>query len=79
MKKTLKGKIVSVKQQKTAIVEIVRKTQHPLYKKILTVSKKYSVDTEGFTPKVGDTVKITETRPMSKNKYFKITKLEAAK
>lgn len=79
MKKILRGKVVSVKQQKTAIVEIVRKIQHPLYKKVLTVSKKYSADTEGFTPKLGDMVEITEIRPISKNKYFKVTKLEAAK
>ncbi len=79
MKKTLKGKVISVKQQKTAIIEIVRKTRHPLYRKILTVSKKYAADTGDFTPKTGDVVNITETRPISKNKYFKITKLEQAK
>jgi len=79
MKKTLKGKVVSVKQHKTAIVEVVRKTRHPLYRKILTVSKKYAVDTEGFSPKLGDVASITQTRPISKNKYFKITKIEGAK
>ena len=79
MKKTLKGKIVSLKQNKTAIVEIVRKKQHPLYKKLLIVSKKYQVDMGEFTPKVGDTAKIEETRPMSKNKYFRIIKVTEAK
>ena len=79
MKKTLKGKVISVNQKNTAIVEIVRKTRHPLYRKILTVSKKYAADFREFSPKVGDNVTITQTRPISKNKYFKITKLEAVK
>ncbi len=72
--KIFKGKVVSLKMQKTAIVEIERKTAHPLYKKIMTRSKKYKVDTGELVLNVGDTVQIVETRPLSKDKYFKIYK-----
>ena len=74
--KTLSGKIVSMKQNKTAIVEIVRSVAHPKYRKLLTKTKKYQVDTAGFTPKVEDEVIIIETRPISKNKVFKIKELK---
>jgi small subunit ribosomal protein S17 len=75
MKKIFKGEVVSVKQKNTAVVRIVRKVQHPLYKKLLTVSKKFNVDTTGFTPAVGEMVKIEETRPLSKTKNFKIVEV----
>lgn len=70
--KTLNGKVVSNKQVNTAIVEVTRRVPHKLYKKILTVTKKYQVDTAGKTVNVGDEVMIVETRPMSKTKYFKL-------
>ena len=74
--KILTGKIVTIKQQKTAIVEIVRKVTHPLYKKLLNKTKRYQVDTTGFTPKVDNLVDIVETRQISKNKYFKIKEIK---
>ncbi|MEK7559080.1 MAG: 30S ribosomal protein S17 [Patescibacteria group bacterium] len=72
MKKTFEGKVVSLKMQNTAVVEITRRKIHPLYKRLLKRSKKYKVDTAGLTLNLGDRVKIVETRPISKNKYFKI-------
>lgn len=70
--KIFKGKVISAKQQGTAIVGVERKTIHALYKKILKRSKRYKVDTGGKSLTVGDTVSIVETRPISKDKHFKI-------
>jgi small subunit ribosomal protein S17 len=58
--------------QKTVVVKITRKFPHPLYKKIIKRDSNLSVDVATFTPKVGDRVKIVETKPMSKTKNFKI-------
>ena len=70
--KTFTGKIVSLRMNKTAVVEITRYKTHPLYKKLLKVNKKYKVDTQGKELTVGQNVKIVETRPISKDKNFKI-------
>lgn len=61
---------------RTVIVEIFRVTPHPLYKKLVKRSKKYKVDTQGFNEiKIGSKVRIVETKPISKDKYFKISKI----
>jgi len=72
MKRTFDGIIISIKTQKTATVRITTKNPHPLYKKLIKKDTGFSVDTAGFTPVVGDRVKIAETKPISKNKHFKI-------
>lgn len=72
MKKILEGKIVSLKMQGTAVVEVTRRKLHPLYGRLLKRGKKYKVDTAGLTLSVGDRVRIIETRPVAKDKYFKI-------
>ena len=72
MQKMLKGIVVSAKMQNTAVVEVFRRKPHPLYKKLLKRSTKFKVETGGYTVSVGDKVKIIETRPISKDKYFKI-------
>jgi small subunit ribosomal protein S17 len=72
MAKILTGKIISTKMQDTAVVEVVRRVPHPLYKKLLKHSKNFKVDTKGQTVAVGNRVKIVETRPISKDKHFKI-------
>lgn len=72
MPKIFEGKIVSLKMQKTAVVEVERTLTHPVYKKVLRRSKKYKADTGDLILNVGDKVKIIETRPTSKNKFFKI-------
>ena len=72
MKKIVEGKVVSIKMKNTVVVEIVRKTPHPLYKKLIKRDKKYKVDVNGITVNLGDTVKIVQTRPISKDKYFKV-------
>jgi small subunit ribosomal protein S17 len=70
--KAFEGKIVSLKMNKTAVVEIVRRTPHPLYKKLLRRSKRYKVDTAGLELSLGQKVKIVETKPMAKGKFFKV-------
>lgn len=71
----IEGVVVSNKMQKTAVVEVVRKLSHPLYKKLLKKSKRYKVDTSGFSVSVGDRVEIIHTLPISKDKHFKILRL----
>jgi len=72
MQKIFEGTIISLKMNNTAVVEVVRRKPHPLYKKLLKRNKKYKVDTAGQTFAKGDRVKIIETRPISKEKNFKI-------
>lgn len=72
-KKILKGKIISAKADKTATVLVDNSKMHEKYGKRYTESKKYLVINTDNRYKTGDTVKIEETKPVSKNKYFKIT------
>lgn len=70
--KIFEGKVVSNKMQKTVVVEIVRKKAHPLYKKLIKTSKKFLADSGENKYEIGQTVKIVETKPLSKNKHFKV-------
>jgi small subunit ribosomal protein S17 len=71
--KILTGKVTSVKMQDTILVEVTRRVPHPLYKKLLKKSKQFKVDSKGVEGiELGKTVKIVETKPMSKTKYFKV-------
>ena len=72
MKKIFEGTVVSLKMQNTAVVEVLRRVPHPLYKKVLKRTKKHKADTAGLTLLVGDKVKIVEVRPISKEKHFKV-------
>jgi small subunit ribosomal protein S17 len=66
--------------QKTIVVEIVRKAKHPLYGKTVTLTKRFKVHDEENKAKVGDKVLITETRPLSKDKRWRLVEVvEAAK
>ncbi len=73
--KILRGYIIRVTSEKTVVVETSRKIAHPLYKKLLTRTKKFLVDPNSKEVKIGDQVKIEETRPISKNKHFKIVEV----
>lgn len=75
MSKTLQGTIRSAKMARTAVVEVVEKKPHPLYRKLLKRSKRYKVDTAEFSVSVGDTVVIRKTRPLSKGKHFQIVEV----
>ena len=68
----LNGVVVSDKMEKTVVVSVSRFIKHPLYGKYYKVSKKYKTHDEENKYKVGDNVKIVETKPISKDKHFKV-------
>lgn len=72
MPKVLSGVVTSTSMQDTIVVEVTRRTPHPLYKKLMKRSKKFKVDPAGIEVTVGQQVSIIETRKMSKDKYFKL-------
>ncbi len=71
-KRTLTGTIVSDKGDKTVVVKVERKVKHPLYGKIIRRSKKYHAHDEANEMKLGETVRIEETKPISKLKTWKV-------
>ena len=74
------GVVVSDKMDKTVTVSVENHFRHPLYGKITAMTKKYKAHDEENACKVGDKVKIMETRPLSKDKYFRLVRiLERAK
>ncbi|MDQ3244813.1 MAG: 30S ribosomal protein S17 [bacterium] len=68
----LKGLVVGDKMDKTIVVSVSRFIKHPKYGKFYKVSKKYKAHDEDNTHKIGETVEIIETRPISKDKRFKV-------
>jgi small subunit ribosomal protein S17 len=74
-RKTRVGIVVSDKMQKTAVVAIERRVRHPVYGKMMTRTKKLKVHDEENTAKTGDTVRIMETRPLSKDKRFRLVEI----
>ena len=71
-KRVLKGKVVSSKNNKTIVVEVVRKFKHPFYGKVISRSKKYHAHDENNKFKEGDSVEITECAPISKKKTWEV-------
>jgi small subunit ribosomal protein S17 len=71
-KRVLQGVVVSDKMDKTVVVKVERRVMHPVYKKFIRRSKKYSAHDEGNVHKVGDTVRIEECRPISKSKRWTV-------
>ena len=69
-RKTLVGTVTSDKMEKTVVVSVERVTRHPLYGKIVKTHKKYKAHNENNEAKMGDTVRICECRPISKDKTF---------
>ena len=74
--RTLTGKVVSDKMDKTITVLIERRVKHPLYGKIVKRSTKMHAHDEKNECRMGDTVVIRETRPLSKNKSFELVSIE---
>lgn len=66
----LEGKVVSDKMDKTIVVSVTRMFKHPKYGKYIRLSKKYKAHDPLNTHKIGDTVSIKETKPLSKDKSF---------
>ena len=75
MKKSLQGRVVSDKADKTVTVLVERRFKHPLYGKVVTTTKKYLAHDEGNDYGEGDTVEIISSRPVSKRKSFTVSKL----
>ena len=71
-KRVLTGTVVSDKGDKTVVVRVERRVKHPLYGKIIKRSKKYHAHDEGNEYREGETVRIEETRPISKLKTWKV-------
>jgi small subunit ribosomal protein S17 len=69
-RKTLVGTVISDKMDKTVVVSVERVTRHPLYGKTVKSNKKYKAHDEKNEAKMGDTVRICECRPISKDKSF---------
>jgi len=76
-KRVLQGVVVSDKNDKTVVVEVERRFTHPLFKKTVRRSKKYHAHDEGNTSKVGDKVRIEESRPISRSKHWVVLKTSA--
>ena len=74
-KKRLVGTVVSAKNNKTITVLVETYKKHPLYGKRVKYSKKYAAHDESNKAKVGDTVRIIETRPISKTKHFYLAEI----
>ena len=74
-RKTRVGTVVSDKMDKTVVVRVERRYAHPLYGKQVTRSKKYHAHDEANENHTGDVVKITETRPLSKLKRWRVSEL----
>jgi small subunit ribosomal protein S17 len=80
LRKERVGVVVSNKMDKTITVAVTRKIKHPVYGKFMNKSKKFAAHDEKNDCSIGDTVKIMETRPMSKNKRWRLIEiLERAK
>ncbi len=73
IKRTLIGRGVSDKMDKTVTVLVERKVKHPMYGKVMVRSKKYHAHNEGNSAKAGDLVEIVETRPVSRTKTWAVT------
>ena len=75
LRKTRVGKVVSNKMEKTIVVAIEDHVQHPLYKKIVKKTYKLKAHDEKNECNIGDTVKVMETRPLSKDKRWRLVEI----
>ena len=74
-RKTRTGLVVSDKMEKTVVVAIERRVPHPVYGKMVTRTKRLKAHDEENSAKVGDTVRIVETRPLSKDKRWRVVEI----
>jgi small subunit ribosomal protein S17 len=75
MRRTMVGRVVSDKMDKTIVVLVETYKKHPLYGKRVKYSKKFKAHDENNSAKIGDIVEIMETRPLSKDKRFRLVKI----
>ncbi len=69
------GQVVSTKMAKTIVVEVTRRVPHPLYKRVVTRRKRFYAHDEEGTAKMGDTVRILESRPLSRLKRWSLSEV----
>jgi len=74
-RKTVSGTVVSDKMEKTITVRVSRRVKHPLYHKFITKSKKYHAHDEANECRVGDEVRLMETRPLSRSKRWRVVEI----
>lgn len=74
-RQVLAGRVVSDRMDKTVIVEVSRRVRHPVYKKYVTKKKRYAAHIENRECRVGDTVQIASSRPISKTKRWRVTEV----
>jgi small subunit ribosomal protein S17 len=74
-RRRLIGRVVSDKMEKTVVVKVDRLKRHPLYKKVIRRSKKYMAHDEGNRCRVGDLVRIVESRPLSRHKRWVVEEI----
>ncbi len=76
--KVMVGRVVSDKMQKTVVVVVETRRRHPLYGKIITVRRRFKAHNEDPKAKAGDTVKIVESRPLSRDKHWRVAEIVRA-
>jgi small subunit ribosomal protein S17 len=74
-RKTKVGRVVSDKMDKTIVVSVERLTRHPLYKRVMRASSKFAAHDELNAARVGDTVRIEESRPLSRTKRWRLVEV----
>ena len=74
-RKTKVGRVVSDKMDKTIVVSVERLTRHPLYKRVVRASSKFAAHDELNSARVGDTVRIEESRPLSRTKRWRLVEV----
>lgn len=75
LRKTRQGVVTSNKMEKTITVSVERRLRHPMYGKFVKMTKKFMAHDENNDCNIGDTVRIMETRPMSKNKRWRLVEI----
>ena len=74
-RKSCVGKVVSNKMTQTVVVEVTRRVRHPVYRKVIRKSEKFKAHDVVLKPAVGDEVRIEETRPISKDKRWRVVEI----
>jgi small subunit ribosomal protein S17 len=76
-RRTKTGRVVSDKMDKTVVVSVERLRRHPIYKRVVRLSSKFKAHDQENTARVGDTVRIEETRPLSREKRWTVVEVVA--
>jgi len=74
-RRILVGRVLSNRMDKTVVVQVVRRKRHPLYGKVIALRKKYKVHDEENACQVGDLIQMIESRPLSREKRWRVTEI----